>query len=168
MSTRAYIGLGGNLGDRAATLARAVEAIRDTPGVSLAAVSRMWETEPVGPPQPRYLNAAVAVDTVLDAVALLTRLHELEAAAGRVRSAERNAPRALDLDLLLFGGAVIDAAELTLPHPRFHERAFALEPLAEIAADVRHPTLGVTIAELAARVRDPSQARVFGDVPTWR
>jgi 2-amino-4-hydroxy-6-hydroxymethyldihydropteridine diphosphokinase len=162
VSTRAYIGLGANLGDRAAALARAVDALRDTPGVAVVALSRVWETDPVGPPQPRYLNAAAAVDTELDALSLLGRLHAIEAAEGRVRSAERNAPRTLDLDLLLFGGAVIDAPELELPHPRLHERPFVLEPLAEIAADVRHPTLGATIAELTARVRDPTRARPVG------
>jgi 2-amino-4-hydroxy-6-hydroxymethyldihydropteridine diphosphokinase len=163
--TRAHLGLGANLGDRADALARALAGLRATPQVRVVAVSRLWETAPVGPPQPSYLNAAVALDTELDAFALLARLHALEAEAGRVRGAERNAPRVLDLDLLLFGGLVLEADELVVPHPRMHERAFVLEPLAEIAPDERHPVLGVTIAALAERVRDPRAAWPAADQP---
>jgi len=160
VTTRAHVALGANLGERAGALARAVEALRATPGVRVVAVSRCWETAPVGPTQPTYLNAAAALDTELDALALLERLHELERDAGRTRGAERNSPRTLDLDLLLFGGLVIEAPELVVPHPRMHERAFVLEPLAEIAGEVVHPVLGETIAVLAARVRGGEKARV--------
>jgi 2-amino-4-hydroxy-6-hydroxymethyldihydropteridine diphosphokinase len=153
VTTRAYVALGANLGDRAGALARAVEALRATPGVHVVAVSRTWETAPVGPPQPAYLNAAAALDTELDAIALLARLHEIERAAGRTRGAERNLPRTLDLDLLLFGGLVIESPELVVPHPRMHQRAFVLEPLAEIAPEELHPVLGERIAVLAERVR---------------
>jgi 2-amino-4-hydroxy-6-hydroxymethyldihydropteridine diphosphokinase len=159
VTTRAYVALGANLGDRAAALACAVEALRATSGVRVVNVSRSWETAPLGPPQPAYLNAAAALDTELSALALLARLHEIERAAGRARGAERNLPRTLDLDLLLFGGLVIEAPELVVPHPRMHERAFVLEPLAEIAAQEVHPVLGESIAALAARVRDPQRAR---------
>ena len=159
MTTRAHVALGANLGDRAGALARAVEALRATPGVRVVAVSRTWETAPVGPPQPAYSNAALALDTELDAIALLARLHAIEREAGRTRAGERNQPRSLDLDLLLFGGLVIEAPELIVPHPRMHERAFVLEPLAEIAPGLVHPVLGETIAALAARVRDPAAAR---------
>ena len=157
--TRAYVALGANLGDRAAAIASAIAALRATPGITVEAVSRVWETAPIGPPQPAYLNAALALDTSLDALALLARLHAIEAEAGRIRGAERNLPRTLDLDLLLFGGLAIESDEIVVPHPRMHERAFVLEPLAEIAAHEVHPILRETIATLAARVRSAEAAR---------
>ncbi len=165
--TRAYVALGSNLGDREALLASARAGLASTPGVALVAASQLYETEPVGSPQGRYLNAVVALDTSLTAPALLARLHELERAAGRRRSAERNAARTLDLDLLLFEAACIETPELTLPHPRLHERAFVLLPLSEIAADVVHPRLGLRIGVLAQRVRAASSVWPWPAAQAW-
>jgi 2-amino-4-hydroxy-6-hydroxymethyldihydropteridine diphosphokinase len=130
---RAYVGLGSNLGDREATLDEALVRLRAVPGVDVAAVSAYRETDPVGlRDQPRFLNAAAAIDTDLGPRALLDRLLEVERALGRRREGPRYGPRTIDLDLLLYGDLRIDEAGLTVPHPRLHERRFALEPVAEL------------------------------------
>jgi len=131
-SVRAYLGLGSNLGDRAAHLRRAVDALGSTPGIDMLAVSPVYETTPVGgPPQPDYLNAVVAIDTSLSPRQLLEVAQRLEAGADRVRSV-RWGPRTLDVDVLLVGDAVVDEADLVVPHPRMTERAFVLVPLADL------------------------------------
>jgi 2-amino-4-hydroxy-6-hydroxymethyldihydropteridine diphosphokinase len=151
----AYIALGSNLGDRALHLARALERLRAAPGVEVVAVSRIVETDPVGPPgQGRYLNAAAALRTRLRPAALLDVLAAIEAAGGRDRGRETHqGPRTIDLDLLLYGGEVIAGERLTVPHPRMHERLFVLEPLAEIAPKAVHPALGRTIESLRDQLR---------------
>ena len=130
---RAYVGLGANLGDRAATLTRAIELLGERPEIAVVAVSSFRETDPVGfLDQPRFLNAAVAIDTSLAPAALLATLLEVEQALGRVRTGQRYGPRTVDLDLLLVDDLTISEPGLELPHPRLHERVFALEPLAEL------------------------------------
>ena len=150
---QAYLGLGANLGHPPTQLARAVAALRETPGVRVTGVSSLYRAAPVGgSPQPDYWNAVVVVETELSPRALLSLGLELERRAGRVRTAARNEPRVLDIDVLLYGDAVIDEPDLQVPHPRLAERAFALLPLAEVAPQVQHPLTGRTAAELAAAV----------------
>ena len=129
----AYVGLGSNLGDRDGYLARAIEALREESGVDMKAISTVRETEPVGVvDQPRFLNAVVRIETSLAPRALLDRLLAVERSLGRTRDGVRFGPRTIDLDLLLYGAAVVDEPGLEVPHPRLHERRFVLEPLAEL------------------------------------
>ena len=146
---RAYVGLGSNLGDRRATLERAVELLDADPGVRVVSISTLRETEPWGPvEQPPYLNGAIAVDTMLGPRALLDVLLRTEETLGRVRG-ERWGPRTVDLDLLLYEDSVVDDPGLVVPHPRLHERRFVLEPLAELAPALVVPGHG-SVAELLA------------------
>ncbi|MCC7023745.1 MAG: 2-amino-4-hydroxy-6-hydroxymethyldihydropteridine diphosphokinase [Thermomicrobiales bacterium] len=155
----AYIGLGANLGEREAMLREAV--VRLAALGAVRAVSSLYETEPVGyADQPAFLNAAVALETALSPDEIVRRLLAIEHDLGRVRTF-RNAPRTLDLDLLLLDGLVSAAPGATVPHPRMHERAFVLVPLAEIAPSVIHPTLHRSIAELANALPDRSGVRPF-------
>ncbi len=146
----AYVALGANLGDPAAQLDAAERALAADEGIRVLAASSRHRTAPVGgPPQPDYLNAVVRIATTHAPHALLARLQAIEAAAGRERGPVRNAPRTLDLDLLLYDELVLTTPDLVVPHPRLHERAFVLEPLRELAPELRHPSLGRSIDELA-------------------
>jgi 2-amino-4-hydroxy-6-hydroxymethyldihydropteridine diphosphokinase len=148
--TRAYVGLGANLSDREATLRSAVEQLRAEPGVRVTAVSTFLDTAPVGiVDQPRFLNAAAAVETDLGARELLDGLLGIERRLGRNRAGPRFGPRTIDLDLLLYGDEQIDEPGLQVPHPRLHERLFALEPLAELDPDLVVPGRG-RLADLVA------------------
>jgi 2-amino-4-hydroxy-6-hydroxymethyldihydropteridine diphosphokinase len=142
--TRAYIGLGSNLGDRSATIARALARLAESPDVDVVAVSTLRETTPVGPvlDQPRFLNGVAALDTSLPARRLLDLLLRIEAEAGRSRDGPTGGPRTLDLDLLLYGDAEIDEPGLVVPHPRLHERRFVLEPLVELEPGLVVPERG--------------------------
>ena len=147
---RAYIGLGANLGDRDATLERATTLLKAVEGVEVIAVSEFRETDPVGViDQPRFLNGAAAVETTLSTRELLDALLGIERALGRVRG-ERWGPRTVDLDLLLFGDEIVDAPGLRVPHPRLHERRFALGPLAELDPELEIPGRGRVSEVLAA------------------
>jgi len=148
---RALVALGSNLGDRARTLDSALDALGQAPGVRVVRVSSYHETLPVGGPpgQPNYLNAVVELETDLSPEALLALLQQIEQAHGRERPMP-NAPRTLDLDLLLYGDLVRIAPDPIIPHPRMHLREFVLAPLAEIAPEVVHPVLHRTIRELYA------------------
>ncbi len=164
MGRLALIGLGSNLGDRKAILDGAVERFRQMPEVLVQSVSNYHETAPVGGPvgQGPFLNAAAALETTLEPMALLHRLQQMESSAGRVRSV-RWGERTLDLDLVLFGDEIINTPELKVPHPRMGVRRFVLVPLEEIAADARDPLTGRSIRELRANVdRRPSYLALEG------
>lgn len=165
MAETAYIALGSNLGDRARTIGRAIARIGALTGCDVIAEGPVIETDPVGPggagggggagDQGRYLNTTIAVWTTLDARALLDALLAIEHDLGRDRAvAGRWGPRTIDLDILLYGDRVIDEPGLRIPHPRMHQRAFVLEPLAAIAAGVRHPELGTPVGDLLAALGD--------------
>ena len=141
--------LGSNVGDRHTKLQGAVDALRDTPGVYLTAVSSIYETEPVDAPEgsEKFLNAVVLADSTLSAHLLLDRALAIETAYGRERTTERNAPRTLDVDIILIGDRRADDADLTLPHPRAHERAFVLVPWLEVDPDAEIPEQG-SVADL--------------------
>lgn len=149
----AWIGLGGNLGDVQATFQRALSLLGGLPGTTLVRCSRVYRTPAWGPvTQPDYLNAVCELSTTLSAQRLMSSLLEIERTCGRDRDATgavRWGPRTLDLDLLLHGQARIDSPGLSLPHPRLHERAFVLVPLAELAPGLRVPGRG-TVSQLLA------------------
>lgn len=166
-ATRAYVALGSNLGDRRRLLEGALRELDAAPGVRVLARSRIYETAPVGPtPQGPYLNAVARVATSLAPRALLDRLLDIEARAGRTRDGRRDAPRTLDLDLLLYGDRCLREEGLEIPHPRMHLRGFVLEPLRELAADLVHPACGEPIRVLAERVRDPAAVRLLEPAET--
>jgi 2-amino-4-hydroxy-6-hydroxymethyldihydropteridine diphosphokinase len=157
--------MGANLGDRAATLREAVRRLGELGRV--AAVSSLYETEPVGfREQPSFLNAVLALETDRSPAELLHALIAIERDLGRVRTF-RNAPRTLDLDILLIDDVVLHSKDLTIPHSRMHERAFVLAPLAEIAPDAVHPVRGASITELLAALPDQGGIAVWAE-PGWQ
>jgi 2-amino-4-hydroxy-6-hydroxymethyldihydropteridine diphosphokinase len=149
---RAYVGVGSNLGDRWANLALAARALRGAPRVSLLRASRVWDAAPLGPPQPRYLNAVLELEALGPAAGLLRILERVERAGGRRRTSVRWSARTLDLDLLLFGDEVIRTPRLVVPHPGLVSRRFVLAPLAELCPDRVVPGTGRTVAQLLAAV----------------
>ncbi len=158
-SDRVFIGLGSNLGDPEATVRAGVDAIAALDRVRLVQVSSLYRSAPVGfAAQPDFVNAVAEIRTALSPLHLLQALQAIEHRHGRVREF-RNGPRTLDLDLLVFGELRLHVEGLVVPHPRAHERAFVLRPLAEIAPDCVIPGQGA-VAELAARCRDQSVTRI--------
>lgn len=149
----AYIAMGANVGDRRGNISDALKRLAETDGIRVIRISELIETAAVGGPEdsPAFLNGAAEVRTTLGPEVLLNRLLEIERELGRERR-EKWGPRTIDLDLLLYGEEVIDQPGLTIPHPLMHERAFVLRPLAQIAPDVLHPTLNLTIQQLLDRL----------------
>ena len=165
--TRCLIALGSNLGDRLDNLRAGVAGVESADGIDVVAVSPLYETAPVGGPENQgpYLNAALAVDTTLEAADVLALLHRIEADRERERVVHWG-PRTLDLDLLVHGDLVSDAATLEVPHPRMHERRFVMVPVCDIAPDLVHPRLERTMLDLLADLPvEPGDLTALTD--TW-
>lgn len=160
-----YVGLGANLGDRAAHLLEAIRRLAS--GLEVVCVSSPYRTAPVGiREQPDFLNAVVAARTEAPPREVLGLLLTIEAAMGRRRGSEKGGPRSIDLDLLAYDGLVAEEPGLTLPHPRLAARGFVLVPLAEVAPELRPAAGGPTVAELLAALREPGQVERVA-LPGW-
>jgi len=156
-ATVAHIGLGSNVGRREQTLARAVEMLSEHDDISVIASSSFILTEPEGGPagQDPYVNGAVTIYTSLSPLQLLQEIRDIESGLGRNRDMEQRwGPRTCDLDILLMGDVVMESPELTIPHPRMHERLFVLKPLAEIAPHAVHPVSGLTVSGMLQAIGD--------------
>jgi 2-amino-4-hydroxy-6-hydroxymethyldihydropteridine diphosphokinase len=161
----AFLGLGSNLGDRLANLHEAIHRLERVDGIHLLRASRVYETAPVGPPQPEYLNAVVELETSLEPRPLLDACLGIETAMGRVRG-ERWGPRVIDIDLLTYGDDEIDEPGLTVPHPRMHERVFVLVPLLELEPDPLLPG-GRRLGTLRLVAEALTDARPFAPAPRF-
>jgi 2-amino-4-hydroxy-6-hydroxymethyldihydropteridine diphosphokinase len=158
--TSAYLALGSNLGDRLATLQRAVDLLSAAGDIRVIRSSRVFETAPVGPPQPDYLNAVVEIETTLEPRALLAACQAVERELGRERR-ERWGPRTIDVDVLTYDDLEVDEPDLRIPHPRMHERAFVLVPLGELDADPPLPS-GRHLVDVTLPPGDVLGVRPFG------
>ncbi len=153
MAHTVYLGFGANLGERLRAMGEAAARINRLPGTALRADSALYETTAVGGPpgHPVYVNGVVRIETRLGPVVMLRRCLEIERDLGRRRSVA-DGPRTIDVDILFYDALVLDTPELTLPHPRLHLRRFVLQPLADLAPELRHPRLGLTVRELLDRL----------------
>ena len=165
-----FVAVGANLGDREATFAAVVRALEAELDLLLLGASTVYETDPIGPPgQGAYLNAVLGLRSWLAPLALLHRLQSIEAALGRdrARQSQRWGPRTVDLDLLFYGDRCIELPNLTVPHPRVHERAFVLMPLVELAPALVHPRIGATIEVIARSLLDTEHVRPWRRPAGW-
>lgn len=162
MGDRAYIGIGSNLGDRIRCCQEAIRAMSKIAGVTVIRVSSFYETAPIPPASGDwFVNGVISVQTQLKPGALLLELRQIERSMGRATERARGSDRSIDLDLLLVGSRVVEQPDLTLPHPRLHQRRFVLAPLCELDPDFRHPVFGVTMRQLLERLSDPSLVRLL-------
>ncbi len=161
MSDLVHIGLGSNLGDREKHLLLAVQALSRIDAVSVCRHSALFDSAPMGPDQPRYLNAVVELECELPPERLLVILKQIEVDLGRTPG-ERWGPRTIDLDILLWGSTIVATPKLQIPHLNLHRRRFALEPLGQLAPDAVHPVLGLTVRELLARAPAQDCSRHVG------
>ena len=149
---RVFLGLGSNIGDRAANIGRARRLLEEVAGGRVVGMSSLIETRPVGyEDQPDFINAALEIETTLEPRGLLTQIKRIEREIGR-KETFRFGPRVIDIDILLFGDRLVDDPGLTIPHPRMHERRFVLGPLAEIAPEVVHPIYNRTIMDMLKKL----------------
>ena len=152
MNPTVYVGLGSNEGDREAQLVAALDALSRIDAVAVSRCSSLFESAPVGPPQPRYLNAVVELECTLPPQRLLCILKQIEKDLGREPGETRWGPRPIDLDILLWEGEIVADPTLQVPHLELHKRRFALEPLAELAPEVEHPVLCASVAQLLSQL----------------
>ena len=166
--TIVYLALGSNLGDRRVNLTRALDALQLDPAITVTAVSPIYETAPVGGPeeQPNYYNAAARIETTLTPEQLLDRTQHVECRQGRRRTVP-NAPRTIDIDILLYADLVRPSPDPILPHPRMHHRPFVLRPLADVAPDARHPVFRQPVRELARSLEHPTDVLIIHDSKWW-
>lgn len=163
MST-AYICAGSNIGDRVGYLQQANMLLKDTPGITVLEISSIYETEPVGyKDQEWFANAVIKIETDLEPHDLLAECMRIEKQLGRDRSTEeRWGPRTLDLDILFYDDRIIAEEDLRIPHPRMHERAYALVPMLELDPDFVHPILGKTVVDLHNELEEPEEVYLYG------
>lgn len=159
-----YLGLGSNLGDRVGYIQQALQLLKYVPGIRVLSTSSFYETEPVGcREQEWFVNAAVAIDTPMTPEELLETCQRIEQQLGRVRDPEnRNGPRTIDLDILFYDDLSLSEPGLTIPHPRVHQRAYALVPLLEINPRVTHPGLHKTVEQLHHELAEPEEVLLYG------
>ncbi len=162
MITRAYIGLGSNVGERESLIEAAIQALAQATKVRLLRRARLYETAPLGRQknQPWFLNTVVEIETTLSPQALLALCKQIERSLGR-RSRERHGPREIDLDILLYDNIVLHEPDLTIPHAELHRRRFALAPLAELAPEQTHPVIEKSISQLLDLLEDPQEVTLL-------